>query len=84
MAHRDPILHNVSPAHEELRREFGAAVMSYSALPPLERLAVIAIFLGQQVALAEGYDRKNVMDMVAANIHFGTDTAIDARRIISF
>lgn len=75
---------NVPPSHEELRRELVAAVVSFQGLPPLERLAVIAIVLGQQVALTEGYDRKNVMNGVAANVHYGATEAIDARKIITF
>lgn len=74
----------VPAAHEELRREIVAAIQSYSSLPPLERLAVLAIVMGQQVALTEGYNRANVMDLVAANIHFGATEAIDARRIVTF
>ncbi len=81
---KDPKFIKVPASHEELRRELAAAVLSYQGLPPLERLAVIGIFLGQQVALTEGYDRKNVMDAVAANIHYGATEALDARRIISF
>ena len=81
---KDPKFIKVSPAHEELRRELAAAVLSYQALPPLERLAVISIFLGQQVALTEGYDLANKMDLVAANTHVGAVEATDARRIITF
>lgn len=75
---------NVSPAHEELRRELVAALACYQSLPPLERLAVLGIVLGQQVALTEGYDRKNIMNGVAANIHYGSETALDARKIVTF
>lgn len=74
----------VPQSHEELRRELAASIIAFQGLPPLERLAVIAIFLGQQVELTPGYDRKNVMDMVAANVHFGATEAIDARRILTF
>ncbi len=81
---KDPKFTKVPPSHEELRRELAAATLSFQGLPPLERLAVIAIFLGQQVALTEGYDRENVMNLVAANIHYGATEAMDARRIVTF
>lgn len=81
---KSPTFAKVPPSHEELRRELAAVTLSYLGLPPLERLAVIAIFLGQQVALTEGYERKNVMNMVAANTHYGATEALDACKIISF
>lgn len=81
---KKPSFTKTPPSHEELRRELVAVIGSYLGLPPLERLAVIAIFLGQQVALTEGYSRENVMNMVAANTHYGATEALDARRIVTF
>lgn len=81
---KDPKFIKVPKSHEELRRELAAATLSFMGLPPLERLAVIGLFLGQQVALTEGYERKNVMDLVAANIHYGATEALDASKIITF
>lgn len=81
---RDPKFIPVPQSHEELRRELAASIIAFQGLPPLERLAVIAIFLGQQVELTKGYDRKGVMDLVAANVHFGATEALDARKIITF
>lgn len=73
-------LRPTSERHEELRNAMIAAMRPFEDVPAVEQLAVLAVFVGQMIALQDAtkYTARRVMDMVASNIELGNANAITA------
>lgn len=62
-------------AHHALMQELDGTVARYAMMPAIERVAVVAQFLGQLVAEVPGhYSPQSVMQAVSHNLMAGNET----------
>lgn len=67
-----------SAEHEALALDIKLAMTKHQHLPPIEMLGVMAVILGQLIAVQDQtrFSRAGIMDMVARNIQEGNEAVI--------
>lgn len=67
-----------TPRHEEMRLAVIAAMRPFDDVPAIEQLAVLAVFVGQLVALQDStrFSGDMIMALLASNIEMGNANAI--------
>lgn len=71
-------IQKTTPRHEQFRLDVIAAMKPYDDIPAIEQLAVLAVFMGQLIALQDStkYTAAQVMDLVASNVEMGNANAL--------
>jgi hypothetical protein len=67
--------HAPNAAHHAMNTDLNALAERYDSIPAVERVALIAQFLGGQLALVDGWSPAEVMHAVSANIEAGNREA---------